>query len=80
MITMETDRLTVRSFGSDDWPELHELAVQYQASELAQYEQPWPTSAEEAQGMAEWLAGRDGYSSVCLKATGSSFSGDAIAF
>jgi RimJ/RimL family protein N-acetyltransferase len=70
MVTMETDRLTIRSFGSDDWPELQKLAVQYQASEFAQYDRPWPTSAEEVQGMAEWLAGRDDYFAVCLKATG----------
>jgi RimJ/RimL family protein N-acetyltransferase len=69
MVTMETNRLTVRRFRSDDWAELQELAVQYQASDLARYEEPWPTSVEEIQGMAEWLAGRDDYFAVCLKAT-----------
>ncbi|OGO05913.1 MAG: hypothetical protein A2Y73_03470 [Chloroflexi bacterium RBG_13_56_8] len=46
------------------------MAVQYQASELAKYEDPWPTSTEEIKGMAEWFAGGDEYLAVCLKATG----------
>jgi RimJ/RimL family protein N-acetyltransferase len=46
------------------------VAVQYQASEWAKYEDPWPTSTEEVKGMVEWFAQADGYLTVCLKATG----------
>jgi RimJ/RimL family protein N-acetyltransferase len=69
MITIETDRLTIRNFFSDDWQDLQEVAVEYQASESAKYEDPWPTSTEEVKGMAEWFAKGDDYLAVCLKAT-----------
>jgi len=67
---LETDRLVIRNFVPDDWQELQELAVAYQASEWAQYDHPWPTSEEGVKGMAEWFAGGDGYLAVCLNSTG----------
>lgn len=70
MISLETDRLLIRNFSSDDWQGLQELAIRYQASPWAQYEPPWPTSAEEVKGMANWFAGGDGFLAVCLKTTG----------
>ena len=70
MIAIETDRLTIRSFCPDDWQDLQEVAVHYQASEWAKYEDPWPTSTEEVKGMVEWFAKGDDYLAVCLKATG----------
>ena len=70
MNPLETGRLTIRNFHPDDWPQLHELAVAYQATEAAQYEEPWPTSEDEVQGMANWFASGDGYLAVCLQASG----------
>jgi len=70
MIAMETDRLTIRNFGPDDWQDLQEVAGDYQASEWAKYEDPWPTSTEEVKGMAEWFAQGDDYLAVCLQAAG----------
>ena len=70
MTLLTTDRLVIRSFSAGDWQELQELAIQYQASESAQYEDPWPTSAEDVKGMAGWFAGGDDYLAVCLRATG----------
>jgi RimJ/RimL family protein N-acetyltransferase len=70
MITIETDRLTIRNFDHDDWQDLQEVAVQYQASEWAKYDHPWPTSTEEVKGMVEWFAQGDDYLAACLKATG----------
>ena len=70
MISLETDRLIIRSFSPDDWQELQELAIRYRASESAKYEDPWPTSAEEIKGMASWFAGGDDYLAASLKATG----------
>jgi RimJ/RimL family protein N-acetyltransferase len=70
MISLETDRLIIRNFGPDDWQELQELAIRYQASEYAQYDHPWPTSEAEVKGMAEWFTSGDGYLAVCLKSTG----------
>jgi RimJ/RimL family protein N-acetyltransferase len=70
MILLETDRLLIRNFRAEDWQELQELAIRYQASEWAQYDHPWPTSAEEVRSMAAWLASGDDYVAACLKATG----------
>lgn len=70
MISLETDRLTIRNFTPDDWQELQEMVIAYQASEAARYEDPWPTSAEEVKGIAAWFAGGDDYLAVCLKTTG----------
>lgn len=70
MISLETDRLILRNFTPDDWQELQEVVVQYQASDSAQYKDPWPTSAEKVQEIAGWFAGGDDYLAVCLKRTG----------
>lgn len=70
MTSLETDRLIVRNFRPDDWPQLHVLAVAYQATDAAQYDHPWPTSEEEVKGMANWFASGDDYLAVCLKGTG----------
>ena len=43
------------------------MIVQYQASELAAYDQPWPTSEEEIKGITQWFASGDNYLAVCLK-------------
>ena len=44
MITLTTERLTVRNFRSEDWQDLQEVITNYQASEWAKYEDSWPTS------------------------------------
>jgi RimJ/RimL family protein N-acetyltransferase len=70
MIHLETDRLIIRNFRPDDWQDLQETVVQYQASEWARYEDRWPTAKEEVKDMAKWLAGGDDYLAVCLKEMG----------
>jgi len=70
MISFEADRLIIRNFRPDDWQDLQEMTIGYQASESAKYEDPWPTSTEEVKGMAGWFASGDDYLAVCLKATG----------
>ena len=47
MIKLDTNRLIIRNFLPDDWQDLQDVVVQYQASEWAKYEDPWPTSTEE---------------------------------
>jgi RimJ/RimL family protein N-acetyltransferase len=69
VISLETDWLVIRNFSPDDWQELQELAIRYQASEWAKYDHPWPTSTEKVKGMAEWLATRNDYLAVTVKAT-----------
>ena len=70
MEMIETSRLTIRNFRPEDWRDLHEMIVQYQASEVAQYDHKWPTSEDEVKGVAEWFAGGDTYLGVCLQETG----------
>lgn len=70
MIPLQTDRLIIRNFQPDDWQDLQELAVQYQASEWAKYEDPWPTGTDEVKGMAKFLASGDGFLAVILKDIG----------
>jgi RimJ/RimL family protein N-acetyltransferase len=70
MISRETDRLTIRNFVSDDWPALQEVVIAYQATEAAKFEDPWPTSTKEVQGIANWFADGDDYLAVCLKDPG----------
>jgi RimJ/RimL family protein N-acetyltransferase len=70
MITLETDRLVVRNFAPDDWQALQAVVVAYQASDSAQYEDPWPTSDEKVRGIASWFASGDAYLAVCLKKEG----------
>jgi RimJ/RimL family protein N-acetyltransferase len=66
---METDRLVIRNFSIDDWQDLQEMIIQYQASEYAIYDHKWPTSTEEIKGIAKWFADGDSYLAVCLKNT-----------
>jgi RimJ/RimL family protein N-acetyltransferase len=71
MVTsLETERLVIRNFHISDWEALHEMIVQYQSSEFAAYDQPWPTTPEEIRKVTEWFASEDSYLAVCLKATG----------
>jgi [ribosomal protein S5]-alanine N-acetyltransferase len=70
MPMLETDRLTLRNFRPDDWEELLELAIRYQATEWAKYDHPWPTSEEKVRDMAEWLATEEGFLAVVVKSTG----------
>ena len=70
MNSIETARLVLRNFRVDDWEALHEMIVQYQASEYAAYDQQWPTSAQEVKGVTEWFASADHFLAACLKDTG----------
>ncbi|HKZ81481.1 MAG TPA: GNAT family N-acetyltransferase [Pyrinomonadaceae bacterium] len=70
MTWLETERLVIRNFHISDWEALHEMITQYESSELAAYDQPWPTAPEEIKKITEWFASGDSYLAVCLKATG----------
>lgn len=70
MTLLHTNRLLIRNFRAIDWEALYEMICLYQASELAAYDQPWPTSPEEIESITEWFAGGDSFLAVCLKGTG----------
>jgi RimJ/RimL family protein N-acetyltransferase len=64
---LETERLIIRNFVSTDWQDLQEAIINYQASELAKYEDPWPTSDEDMKGIVSWFADGDEFLAVNLK-------------
>jgi RimJ/RimL family protein N-acetyltransferase len=70
MNPLETERLFLRNFQSSDWEALLTMIVQYVASGMSVYDQPWPTSPEEVQGVDNWFASGDQFLAVCLKETG----------
>ena len=70
MIPLETERLVIRNFETSDWGYLHEMIIQYEASEYAAYDQSWPTSPEEIKGVVEWFSSGDNFLAVCLKDRG----------
>ena len=70
MTRLETARLIIRNFRADDWRDLQEMIIKYQASEYSRYDGKWPTSADEIKDITKWFAGGDGHLAVCLKTTG----------
>ncbi len=70
MTRIETERLNIRNFTVDDWKGRKEITLQYEASEYAPYDHPWPTSDEDIKGIAQWFASGDNFLAVCLKTTG----------
>jgi len=70
IITIDTDRLTIRNFTADDWQDLQEVIIHYQASKWAKLEDPWPTATDEVKQIAQWFAAGNEYLAVCLKPTG----------
>ncbi len=54
MIKLETERLIIRNFKSDDWKDIAEIVMDYEQSEYAIYDHgPWPNNLEEYKGIAE---------------------------
>ncbi len=72
---IETDRLLIRNFRSEDAEALREVIVEKEASEYAVYDHEWPTSLGAIRGIVEWFAKEDEFLAVCLKE-----SGDLIGF
>lgn len=70
MIFLETGRLVIRNFKPSDWQMLHSMVIRYQATEMAAYDRPWPTSEEEIRNTTGWFASTNSYLAVCLKDTG----------
>jgi ribosomal-protein-alanine N-acetyltransferase len=65
--SLETDRLRLRAFTSDDWRGLQAYVAD---DEVMRYDRPWPKSDGELREAATYLAEHTGYWAVCLRATG----------
>ncbi len=68
MINLETARLNIRNYSSDDWQDLAELGITYEKSEYAKYDEgPWPNDPEEYKGIAESFSKEDDFLAIVLK-------------
>ena len=68
MIELETERLFIRNFKADDWKDLAELAMKYEETDLAKYDEgPWPNNLEEYKGIVQNFAKADNFLAVVLK-------------
>ncbi len=68
MIELETERLSIRNFKADDWQDLAELAMKYEETELAKYDEgPWPNNLEEYKRIVQNFAKADDFLAVVLK-------------
>jgi len=66
---LQTARLLIRPYTSDDWRAHQDLAIDYNVSG-GQYEGKWPTADEECRKAARALAGMPNYLAACLRDTG----------
>ncbi|UYP43957.1 hypothetical protein NEF87_000242 [Candidatus Lokiarchaeum ossiferum] len=70
MIRLQTERLLLRNFTSNDLKDLLEITQQYEASEMGKYDQPYPQTAKELQPLLDYLSMGDEFAAVELKTQG----------
>jgi RimJ/RimL family protein N-acetyltransferase len=64
---LETERLVIRRFTTDDWADVQKLALDKESSEGGKYDHPWPTSEEGCRGAAGYFSTSGKFWAVCLK-------------
>ena len=64
---LETEKLIIRNFQSDDWKNIQALAIDKETSDGAKYDLTWPTSDDECKKMADFLSNTDFFWAVCMK-------------
>ena len=52
---LNTQRLVLRGFTSDDWQDIHEIAADWSKAPGPEFDK-WPTTEEAAKGMAEYFS------------------------
>ena len=68
MIRLETERLIIRNFTSEDWEDLAELGIRYEQTELAKYDDgPWPEDPEKYKEITRNFEKGDRFVAVILK-------------
>ncbi len=67
MIHRETERLVLRNFTPLDLEDMLKITLQYEASEMGQYDQPYPQTAETMQPLLGFLSSGDEFAAVELK-------------
>ena len=66
MKTIETKRIIIRAFTSEDWPDLHELAIDWAKAPGPSFDK-WPTSQEEVKSLTDYFTKNDRYFAVTLR-------------
>ena len=65
---LETERLVIRRFQSEDWARLREIALAYEASKMAIYDHgPWPVHPEEYKKIVKGWSETDNCVAVQLR-------------
>lgn len=64
---METDRLIIRRFTTEDTEAVFELSNDRNNSSMKNFDHQWPTDMEGCKGATAYFAGEDIYYAVCLK-------------
>lgn len=68
MINLETERLVLRNFVTEDWKDLAELGIRYEETELAKYDEgPWPDDPEVYKEIVLDMSKKDDFIAVALK-------------
>ncbi|MHA2009753.1 MAG: GNAT family N-acetyltransferase [Promethearchaeota archaeon] len=72
MKKIETERLIIRNFRSEDEEELYQAVQTYKATEYAQMEErdtgnKWPDERDQYKGIVEWFSKGDEFLAVILK-------------
>lgn len=67
MVTIETGRLLIRNFTTEDWQALQAIVLDFQSSPYTDYDFRWPTTDQDLQGICQWLSTGDDFLAVCLK-------------
>lgn len=67
MINRETERLKLRNLTINDLEDMLELSQQYEANEMAQYDQQYPQTVEGMNEVMEFLSTGDSFAAVELK-------------
>ena len=68
MTTIETDRLLLRPFRMDDWPDLQRTVSAYMRGPFGQFDHQWPESDQGIRDAISWFAGGDAYLAVVRRA------------
>ena len=69
MRPIDTQRLLLRNFRSDDWLALQAMIIEYQSTQAASFEDPWPTDDENIRNITNWFVSGDDYLAVIFKET-----------
>jgi len=70
IMRIETERVIIRKFQAEDWPNLQEIALSKENSPFAGCDHAWPTDEGSIQGMCDYFAGEHQLWAVEVKELG----------